>query len=122
MTKRTTIPPYERARRRSGHRGKEDPRHVTAVSELLGKAIKEARVARGLTQEDLAILIDGSRSIIQQYERGDRTPSTIAMLRIAKACQTSMSSIYSAVDDYRLPPPPELPPKPPAPKPVRKWT
>ena len=96
-------PPRKEPVRRS-RKHTEDPRHVQAVALLIGNAIKAARERRGLTQRDLAFLTEGSVSVMSQYERGERTPSAVTMMRIAQACEVVPSTFYTALDRYRLPP------------------
>ena len=49
------------------------------MSKKLGKLVKEARTAKGLTQAALAEMVDGvSASDISKIERGEKEPSQAA--------------------------------------------
>ncbi|MGC1955672.1 MAG: helix-turn-helix transcriptional regulator [Gammaproteobacteria bacterium] len=54
----------------------------------LAQAIIGARIARGLTQEQLAARMGTSQSYIARLESGTTLPSTRTLMRIAKATET----------------------------------
>ena len=49
---------------------------------MIGKRLKSARLARGLTQKQLAISIGKSTSIVSQYEKGLKYPRLDTFLKI----------------------------------------
>ena len=52
---------------------------------LLGRNVRAARLARGLSQEQLAFEAEMKRSYLSDLERGTRNPSVRALGRLAKA-------------------------------------
>lgn len=60
----------------------------------LGKAIKQIRQERGLTQTDLAKKIGTTKACISRYETGKRMVSLNAFLGIAEALGVSGSDLY----------------------------
>ena len=55
--------------------------------------IKQIRKARGLTQAQLAKLIDVSESMVSQYESGKKFPSFETLLKMGEAFDCSVSDI-----------------------------
>ena len=53
--------------------------------QLLGRNVRSARLARGLSQEQLAFEAEMKRSYLSELERGTRNPSVRALGRLAKA-------------------------------------
>jgi len=53
--------------------------------QLLGRNVRAARLARGLSQEQLAFEAEMKRSYLSDLERGTRNPSVRALGRLAKA-------------------------------------
>ena len=51
---------------------------------VLGKIIKSKRESKGLTQLELAEKSDVDRNYIGMLERGERNPSYLSLLKIAK--------------------------------------
>ncbi len=56
----------------------------------IGAAIRAARLARGVTQDDLAQLLQVDRTMISRYERGVRTLSAPALLYIFQYLEYSL--------------------------------
>ena len=56
----------------------------------LGKKIKEERIKRGFTQEELGEKIDSTGAYIGQIERGERNASMSKILLIAEELQVSI--------------------------------
>lgn len=62
--------------------------------DAIGERIKKARQAKGLSQEELAQIINSTKSAISRYESGKRQPRLDQLHRIAVVLQVS--------DDYLL--------------------
>lgn len=61
---------------------------------ILGDALREKRRAAGLTQERLAEKADLHPNYIGEVERGEKTISVDALMRIAAALKTSVTSFF----------------------------
>ena len=63
----------------------------------LNDAIKEAREAAGLTQEQLALAIGAAgQSTIGNYERGKNEPNFETLQKISTVCGTTVIALYAA--------------------------
>jgi transcriptional regulator with XRE-family HTH domain len=51
----------------------------------LGLQIRAARKAAGLTQVELAALLDVDQGQVSRTERGDKMPTVVTLIRFAKA-------------------------------------
>lgn len=60
----------------------------------IGKTIKEMRIKRGLTAEELAKAVKTSSSAINMYECGQRIPRDEVKIRIADFFGVSIESIF----------------------------
>jgi len=65
----------------------------------LGELFRQLRVAKGLTQEDLAIHSDLDRTYISLLERGLRQPTISTLFRIAEVLEVSPSSIIKKLEE-----------------------
>lgn len=70
----------------------------------VGRRIKERRDVLGLTQEDLALRIEASRSTLANYELGRREPDLVTLQKLAHALNTSISYLVGETDDPFPPP------------------
>lgn len=61
---------------------------------LFGKKLKELRVAKNLTQIELAEKSGLHPNYIGMVERGERNPSLINIDKLAKALNTSLPEIF----------------------------
>lgn len=67
---------------------------------LFGERVRTERLARNLSQEQLASLADLDRTYVSGVERGKRNVSLVNILRLSKALNISMSSLIDfEVDD-----------------------
>ena len=69
---------------------------MTIESDLntrIGAAVRAARLARGVTQDDLARLLEVDRTMISRYERGLRTLSAPALLHIFHYLEYSLNTL-----------------------------
>ena len=72
---------------------KRSPSHAA-----LGQAIRDARVGRGISQEDLAAECGLHRTYVGGIERGERNPSYTNILRIAGALSMKPSALLAAAE------------------------
>lgn len=64
-----------------------------------GKKLRECREAKGLSQKDLARLLNTSYSVIGKYERDEMLPSIEAAKKIAKLIDTTVGYLLGEVKD-----------------------
>lgn len=60
---------------------------------MLGNKIKKLRIAKGMSQDELAKKSGISRVAIGNYERGDRVPKIDVLSKIAVALEVSLSEL-----------------------------
>jgi transcriptional regulator with XRE-family HTH domain len=68
------------------------------AEELFGRALRDLRKERALSQETLGFESGYHPTYIGQLERGKKSPSLRAILRIAKALDTPGSEILGRVE------------------------
>jgi transcriptional regulator with XRE-family HTH domain len=61
--------------------------------QLLGRNVRAARLARGMSQEQLAFEAEMKRSYVSDLERGTRNPSVRAVGRLANALGVEASDL-----------------------------
>lgn len=66
--------------------------------EELGRRIREAREAAGLTQEELAEKIGLKGGAVSKYERGASDPETADLVQIARACRVPLQRLLTGED------------------------
>lgn len=59
----------------------------------LGERIKAARIKSGMTQEQLAAVLDTTKAAVSRYEAGKREPNLHQLCNIAKATKTTVSEL-----------------------------
>jgi transcriptional regulator with XRE-family HTH domain len=64
----------------------------------LGRAIRQARARRGISQEELASRSGLHRTYVGGIERGERNPSFTNIVRIAEALGERPSEILAAAE------------------------
>jgi len=67
---------------------------VSEIKKLLGKRIREVRILRNLTQEDLSELTNIGTSSISKIESGHFHPSDENLEKIAKALKIEPYKLY----------------------------
>jgi putative transcriptional regulator len=68
------------------------------MSERLDNRLREERARRNLTQADLATLVGVSRKTINTVENGVFIPSTVLALRLARALEMSVESLFQLAE------------------------
>jgi transcriptional regulator with XRE-family HTH domain len=63
-----------------------------------GSRIRELRLLKGLSQEDLADLAGLHRTYIGGIERGERNVAFLNIVRLAKALEIPLSDLMKGVD------------------------
>lgn len=62
-----------------------------------GEAVRKARIAAGLTQEDLADRAGLDRSYVGGIERGERNPTLVVISKIATGLDISLGELFALV-------------------------
>jgi transcriptional regulator with XRE-family HTH domain len=62
-----------------------------------GVRVREARLAKGLSQEDLAEIAGLHRTYIGTVERGERNPALVNLVRIADALSIDLSALTNGL-------------------------
>lgn len=65
-----------------------------------GKAIRHFRKGAGLTQEQLALAIDGHPAEISRMESGDANPNYTTLAKVADGLGVTVSRIFSLGEAY----------------------
>jgi len=65
---------------------------------IFGRHLRELRLARGLTQQQLAALIDSNHPFISNMERGLTLPGLAMLVRLAEALQCNLSKLVGVLD------------------------
>lgn len=77
--------------------------HIKALKSTLhtdvGRAMREAREAAGLSQAKLASLCDTSQNSIAAVERGERTCSLFLLVCVADALDTTLDALVPITVD-----------------------
>ena len=68
------------------------------VLKKFGGNVREKREAKNLSQEALAEQADLDRTYIGGIERGERNPTILSAIRIAKALKTSVAELCEGID------------------------
>lgn len=66
---------------------------------LLGENLRKAREEKGLTQAEVAKLLDMSASAIGMYEQGRRDPDTDTLKKLAELYEVSTDYLLGCTDD-----------------------
>jgi len=68
---------------------------VDAIQKRFGERIKELRLARGLSQEELAFKASMHRTYLGSIERGERNPALKNIAAIANALGVALPELFS---------------------------
>ncbi|NMI19795.1 helix-turn-helix domain-containing protein [Xanthomonas hortorum] len=74
-----------------------------APAHMFGRRLREARLAKGLTQADLGAVLgldeeNSAAPRISRYERGDRVPDPASMEKLAEALGLPVAYFHAAND------------------------
>jgi transcriptional regulator with XRE-family HTH domain len=65
---------------------------------LFGRHLRELRLARGLTQQQLAAMIDSNHPFISNMERGLTLPGLAMLVRLAEALGCNVTDLVQPLD------------------------
>ncbi|MBW4674115.1 MAG: helix-turn-helix domain-containing protein [Desmonostoc geniculatum HA4340-LM1] len=68
----------------------------------IGKNIRAIRESKGLSQEELAELVEIDRTYIGGIERGERNVASLNLIRIAIALNTEVGKLFPRLDMLEL--------------------
>ena len=71
------------------------------VARLFGAILREAREARGLSQEALALECDIDRSYVSRMERGLRQPTIAMLIRLSETLGVRASALILKLERAR---------------------
>ena len=71
------------------------------MSTKIGKSIKNFRIERGWTQDELAASVGTSRATVSNWERGSQSPSSRMLKRISDAFGMDESLLISNKSVYK---------------------
>ena len=66
--------------------------------EIFGRRLRELRLERNLTQDELAQIVATSKPFISDMERGVKVPSLTMILRLAKALKCRVYDLVKIFD------------------------
>ena len=64
------------------------------MSETFGDKLKQIRIERGLSQEDIAKILGTSKQVISRYEKNQRTPKITVALEYIRKLNISMDYFF----------------------------
>lgn len=67
---------------------------MTETNPRLRNTLREHRARFGITQEQLAALVGVTRKTINTVETGRFVPSTVLALKLARALETSVETLF----------------------------
>ena len=68
---------------------------------VFGRRLRELRVARGLTQQQLAAMIESNHPFISNMERGLTLPGLAMLVRLAGALDCRIVDLVKVLDESR---------------------
>lgn len=72
-----------------------------SLESIVGQRLKEMRIKKGLSQEDLSLETGLDRSYISMVERGKRNPTLIVIFRLCEILDIQPSALVKHVErDY----------------------
>ena len=66
---------------------------VEQISAVFGQVLREQRISRELSQEELALAADVDRTFVSQMERGIRQPTITTLIKLAGALGIQPSTL-----------------------------
>ena len=71
---------------------------VEQISTVFGQVLREQRISRELSQEELALAADVDRTFVSQMERGIRQPTITTLMKLAGALGIQPSTLITRME------------------------
>jgi transcriptional regulator with XRE-family HTH domain len=71
---------------------------VEQISTVFGQVLREQRLSRDLSQEQLAEAADVDRTFVSQMERGIRQPTITTLMKLATALGIQPSTLVARME------------------------
>lgn len=71
---------------------------VEQISIVFGQVLREQRLARELSQEELALAADVDRTFVSQMERGIRQPTITTLIKLAGSLGIQPSTLIARME------------------------
>ena len=71
---------------------------VEQISIVFGQVLREQRLSRELSQEELALAADVDRTFVSQMERGIRQPTITTLIKLAGALGIQPSTLLARME------------------------
>ena len=68
------------------------------VEHFVGAAVRQTRLERGISQEQLALIAGLDRTYISGVERSVRNPTIASLATISRALETPLSELIAAAE------------------------
>lgn len=72
--------------------------HPNPIDVHVGNLVRELRIRRGLTQQDLAEALGVSFQQLQKYERGSNRMGASRLVQVAAALQCSIKDLFMGIE------------------------
>ena len=72
-----------------------------SIGEAFGAVLRELRVQRGFSQEELGIAAELSRGYVSQLERAANVPTLTSLFALAAALEVDPSAIVARVEELQ---------------------
>jgi transcriptional regulator with XRE-family HTH domain len=74
-------------------------RRALSVEEAFGQTLRDYRLERGVSQEQLGFELDSGRTYVSELERGQRAPTLRWLFRVARWLGVRPSEIIGRVEE-----------------------
>lgn len=81
------------------HLENDDNEDIALPETLIGARIRHARISRGLTLQQLAIMVDCSTSLLSKVENRKANPSIPMLHKICRALGTNIAALFASPED-----------------------
>lgn len=81
------------------HLENDDNEDIALSETLIGARIRHARISRGLTLQQLAIMVDCSTSLLSKVENRKANPSIPMLHKICRALGTNIAALFASPED-----------------------
>ncbi|MEX3917925.1 helix-turn-helix domain-containing protein [Paraburkholderia sp. BR10872] len=81
-----------------GQSGRSTAARMLSINLAFGRALRRARKARHITQQDLAAFARLDRTFISMLERGENSPSLVTMGALCRGLDISLTELAAEIE------------------------